>query len=275
MFRSLIVRRLFACVLVGANSESSSTALLQFCLRHLDAPTFDAGNAQVPQRDPADWEWLKNVLANIESPVVRFADDADDARADSFCRSTQDVAEKLVGEIRGADVSDTSRGRALTMVLEELQDYAEDFDAAQHLAKIAAADIVALVEHATPSVRATAAFVIATCSLQNSVASARFHAVDALSVVMRRMRVEDDESSRFVSLAISLFCSSAPRAQLQVDLGRLGVVWRERRRDASVCRRRRRRDAARLLAAQRLDQRARQSNVLFSHLSCLSVFSLF
>ena len=43
-------------------------ALLQFCLSHLDAPTFDTGAANAPQRDAADWEWLRNVLASIESP---------------------------------------------------------------------------------------------------------------------------------------------------------------------------------------------------------------
>lgn len=51
-------------------SRRSCAALLQFCLKHLDAPTFDAGLANVPQRDPADWAWLKNVLENVESAEV-------------------------------------------------------------------------------------------------------------------------------------------------------------------------------------------------------------
>lgn len=50
-----------------------SSALLQFCLRHLDSPTFDTGAANAPRRDPADWQWLKNVIENIESPEVPFA----------------------------------------------------------------------------------------------------------------------------------------------------------------------------------------------------------
>lgn len=139
----------------------------------MDAPEFDQGHLVLPRRDPQDLIWLRNALESLESST--------------------EAATRLVSELRKFDVSDASRVPAIVAVLEELVEYAEDYDQAQFLTKIAAKELVAFLQHASPQVRGTAAYCIATASMQNAIAAKPLHENGALKVVLDLMAKEQDE----------------------------------------------------------------------------------
>jgi hypothetical protein len=191
---------------VDRTSQSVSVlcvGLLQFCLHHLDAPTFDTGAANAPRRDPADWVWLRNVIESLES--------------------ASQVAVRLCEQLRHVDLNDAVHANEIATALEELQEYGEDFDQAQHLAKLAAADITRLLEHASERVRGNAAHVIATCALQNVDASRPFLAANVLNALLARLRVETEAfaASKLLS-AVSAVCGD-DASTLQQFVARNGV----------------------------------------------------
>lgn len=157
----------------GVNLNSINPALLQFCLRHMDAPDFDQGHLVLPRRDPQDLVWLRQALESLESST--------------------EAATRLVTTLRNFDVSDASRESSLVAVLEELVEYAEDFDQAQFLTKLAANELVALLHHSSPQVRGMAAHCIATASLQNVIASKPLLENGALKAVIDQMAKENNE----------------------------------------------------------------------------------
>jgi len=87
--------------------------LIRFCLEHGDNPEA----AVNPNRDPRDYEWLREALGNLESDYDKM----------------KKIVSKLT-ELEGKE-DEASIGRTIVS-LEELQYYIEDIDNANELHKM-------------------------------------------------------------------------------------------------------------------------------------------
>jgi len=122
--------------------------LLKFCLQHSDASPTDPA---LSGRDPADYEWLKAALGNLDSDVEKM--------------------KKLIKKLKEIEEEEGDRSQKdekVALVLEGLQYFVEDLDLANVLVKIdGIAPVVNLLNHENAEVRHWAAWIVASLTHNN------------------------------------------------------------------------------------------------------------
>lgn len=135
--------------------------LLKFCLEHTDG----TAPAQVPNRDPADYQWLKAAFDNLETDVQKM----------------KKIIDTLVNS------SDTTESR-ISVVLQELQYLVEDIDNATDFFKINGFHPVYTIlknENLTSESRMFAAWVLSTVVQNNDETQSKAMQSDLFEYVIK------------------------------------------------------------------------------------------
>jgi hsp70-interacting protein len=151
------------------NFSAIDKGLLRFCLEHSDGPRHEIPS-NIPQRDPADYVWLREALNNLEDDVQKM--------------------KRLVEVLKKEDTKDTEKAYAL----EELQYLVEDIDNAQDLHKIEGyVPVLRLLSSPDTDVRRWATWVISTCAQNNPWAQQRALEKGTLPRILNLLKTEKDE----------------------------------------------------------------------------------
>eukprot|EP01112_Ceratiomyxa_fruticulosa_P022653 TRINITY_DN8377_c0_g1_i1.p1 TRINITY_DN8377_c0_g1~~TRINITY_DN8377_c0_g1_i1.p1 ORF type:complete len:384 (-),score=87.10 TRINITY_DN8377_c0_g1_i1:3-1031(-) len=171
--------------------------LLKFCLEHTDSPNLV--DNPLPNRDPADYEWLKKALQNLESDTTRMKNllgiikgNQDEPKKEGEQSKSQNEGKEgqSEGPTSNKQVSDEVRRHAL----EELQFYVEDIDNANDLVKIGGIPVLldCLSPSSPSSIRYWALWVVASAVQNNPNTQAKFLLSNFLEVVFGILREEKD-----------------------------------------------------------------------------------
>jgi len=119
-----------------------NAALLKFCIEHSDAPNLK--ETKPPNRDPADYKWLREALDNLETD-----------------------AEKMKKLLKIITDPQSDRNKIIYS-MEELQFYIEDLDNANDLDKIGGiVPIIAKLDDSDSEIRYWAAYLLVTVVQNN------------------------------------------------------------------------------------------------------------
>jgi hypothetical protein len=155
------------------NPTQQDLLKLALSLSDASAPTATASGTDI--------EWLRQMLSSLES--------------------TEQKVQRLLSELSASVHTDVSASEAL---LEQLQECAEDLDIAVQIAANAGELLVRLLAHDAAPVRQWAAFVVATCAMNNRRASVSLLDAGALAQVMARLAVETEDDAVVNKLVTAL-----------------------------------------------------------------------
>eukprot|EP01064_Diplonema_japonicum_P030122 TRINITY_DN502_c5_g2_i1.p1 TRINITY_DN502_c5_g2~~TRINITY_DN502_c5_g2_i1.p1 ORF type:complete len:302 (+),score=79.82 TRINITY_DN502_c5_g2_i1:50-907(+) len=150
-------------------AQGMNNAIFEFCMRHSDDPS---GKAEgIPERDPAEYEWLRQALAEIKSDYERM--------------------ENCMG-ILNNDVKDVD---AKEIAMEEVLYFVEDLDNAVDFVKKMKSGKTMLKLIADPdtppSLREGAANIIGTVTQNNIISQAILLTDGALPILIDRLIIEE------------------------------------------------------------------------------------
>ncbi len=167
--------------------QPSETDLLNLALS-LSEP----GSTPAVPRAASDVAWLKAMLASLETTEQKVA--------------------RLLTTLSAENERAESDSARIEAVLHELQETAEDLDIAVQIAANGAESLTRLLSHGAAGVRQWAAFVLATCAMNNRRASLNLLEAGALARVMALCGDEPDEEVRckFLTALSALTNDSAP-----------------------------------------------------------------
>lgn len=176
--------------------------LLRFCLQHGD----DLNTSNLPQRDPKDYEWLKEALGGLENDV--------------------DVMKKLIAKLQEPETMEEQR----RVLMKELQYLVEDIDNANELHKIGGLELVIrfLKESEDEVTRMWSAWIL-TSLVQNNPKGV-FTALEngGFDAVMGALAKETNSETRVKLLsAVSAFLSDNPQIA-RLFLARQGLELLQR-----------------------------------------------
>lgn len=166
------------------NPQPSQQDLLKLALS-----LSDRSNAAPSSTSGTDIEWLKQMLSSLET--------------------TEQKVQRMLGELGAPTTSVAS----LQTLLQELQECAEDLDVAVQIAANASELLVRLLAHDVAAVRQWAAFVVATCAMNNRRASLSLLDAGALVQVMARLAVDTEDDAvvnKFVTALSALTNDALP-----------------------------------------------------------------
>jgi hsp70-interacting protein len=159
------------------NPNSIDAGLLRFCLEHSDGGNLT--ETQLPQRDEADYAWLRAALNDLQTDVDRM--------------------KKLVEMLRSPESSITDKATAL----EELQYLIEDIDNANDLHKIGGFEpVLALVndKDSTEDLRYWATWAVATAVQNNPWSQGQAMEKGALDQIL--LLLQNETRDRVLSKAV-------------------------------------------------------------------------
>ncbi|KAJ9463395.1 Hsp70 nucleotide exchange factor FES1 [Diplonema papillatum] len=148
-------------------AQGMNNAIFEFCMRHNDDPSKKTEG--IPERDPAEYEWLKSALADIESEEDRMKNCL------AVIRSEADVGSKEIA-------------------MEEILYYVEDLDKAIDFCKSlkGTQDLLNLLKPETPAtLRDGAANLIGTITQNNIICQAIFFAQKALPILISQLLTDE------------------------------------------------------------------------------------
>jgi len=155
--------------------DNMSSELLKFCLEHSDG---NVGPTQLPQRDPADYKWLRAALDDLESDFMRM--------------------KKLIDIIK-SNSDETSQSRAL----EELQFIVEDYDNGIDFWKVPDVKyLIDLVKTSGEEIKSWIMWVFATAVQNNSESQEKAVNAGVLDIALELAK--QDASDRVLSKTISV-----------------------------------------------------------------------
>lgn len=167
--------------------------LIRFCLQHGDNPEA----AVNPNRDPRDYEWLREALGNLENDYDKM----------------KKIVSKLT-ELEGKE-DEASIGR-MTVSLEELQYYIEDIDNANELNKMGGLALILrlLSNSKTPKIRMFCAWILTNLVQNNPKGQKDAAEQGAIALITKLLPTETDEETRVKLLsALSGFLSENKQGQ--------------------------------------------------------------
>ncbi|ELR22342.1 ARM repeat fold domain containing protein [Acanthamoeba castellanii str. Neff] len=158
------------------NPNSIDAGLLRFCLEHSDGGNLT--ETQLPQRDEADYKWLRAALNDLQTDADRM--------------------KKLVEMLKSSESSETDKATAL----EELQYLIEDLDNANDLYKIGGFEpVLALMnDKDSANLRYWAAWAVATAVQNNPSSQAQAMEKGALAQIL--LLLQNETEDRVLSKAV-------------------------------------------------------------------------
>ncbi|EGG18341.1 hypothetical protein DFA_03835 [Cavenderia fasciculata] len=155
--------------------------LLKFCLTHSDSPNLQ--DSQVPERDPKDYDWLRQAFENLEDDAKRM---------------------KKINDVL-ADPQSTQH--QIITALEQLEFYIEDIDNSKDYIKIGGIPIIVeLMKNEDDRIRAEATSCVAILSQNEESIQAYLNSIGVLDLAINILGREHDQKCRekFLSLISSL-----------------------------------------------------------------------
>jgi hypothetical protein len=185
-----------------------NTAILDFCTRLDDGPRDEgAARRELPRRDPAEWQWLKEAIASIEQPEARL----------KKLLTTLDEPDKV-----------SSQDEAAVAALEEIVYMVEDINLATefYLMKGPARTIRLLAATRDTEIRRLAATIVANSAQNHEKLQAAFVELKFADVLVPLMAAETDAATR-AALVFAVSCTTrgyAPAAAAFLKAGGLGAL---------------------------------------------------
>eukprot|EP01065_Artemidia_motanka_P032659 TRINITY_DN39650_c0_g1_i1.p1 TRINITY_DN39650_c0_g1~~TRINITY_DN39650_c0_g1_i1.p1 ORF type:complete len:302 (+),score=102.89 TRINITY_DN39650_c0_g1_i1:88-993(+) len=161
---------------MAAGQMGINNAIFEFCMRHSDDPS--KRTEGIPDRDKADYDWLKEALASIKTDGERM-----------------EASMQIVKESRDS--------QAVVCALEEIQYFVEDLDNALDFLKTTKGgigggkDILRLCgTQSAPEVRDAALHVVSTCAQNNPVCQKLLAADGVLPELLAQLGDKDIVNTR-------------------------------------------------------------------------------
>eukprot|EP01063_Lacrimia_lanifica_P029076 TRINITY_DN4379_c1_g4_i1.p1 TRINITY_DN4379_c1_g4~~TRINITY_DN4379_c1_g4_i1.p1 ORF type:complete len:293 (+),score=136.47 TRINITY_DN4379_c1_g4_i1:61-939(+) len=157
-----------------AGNLGINNAIFEFCMKHSDDPkNLTEG---IPERDPADYDFLREALASIKTDYERM--------------------ENCLNIFTSTEITDVE---SKEIAMEEMIYYVEDLDNAGDFCKKMKGGrliLAMLTSDTPPSLREGAAFIAGTCAQNNIVCQAILLADGMLQRLVEQLRVEEHDGVR-------------------------------------------------------------------------------